>query len=84
MFKMYSICDTKAEIFHPPFFKKTHGEAERDFQSIVNEPKSTLHNHPEDFDLYYLGTYDDTTGKINPVPTPEHIVKAAFLKQQNP
>lgn len=81
--KIYSVRDGKAEVFNPPFYKKTHGEAERDFTTLTNDPKSTVFNFPEDFDLYYLGHYDDDTGKLETLPTPQHIVKAIQLKKPN-
>lgn len=77
--KVYSIRDAKAEIFNLPFFKKTHGEAERDFNTLVNDDKSSVHAYPDDFDLYYVGTYDDCTGKLLTLDTPQHIVKAVQL-----
>lgn len=79
--KVYSIRDAKGEIFNFPFYKKTHGEAERDFTTLVNDPKSTVFNFPEDFDLYYLGSYDDVSGKLITLDTPQHIVKAVQLKK---
>jgi len=74
--KCYSIRDSKAEIFNPPFYKKTHGEAERDFATLCRDPKSLANQYPEDFDLYYCGDYDDITGKLRPLDTPQHIAKA--------
>lgn len=74
--KMFSIRDQKTEVFNTPFFNHTHGEAERNFRSLVNDDKSMIHNNPEDFDLYYLGEYDDNTGKFEPVDTPQHLIKA--------
>lgn len=79
--KIYSIRDAKAEVFHPPFYKKTHGEAERDFHKLVNEPNNQVSMYPDDFDLYYLGDFDDNTGKTKPLDTPQHIQKAALIKQ---
>ena len=78
--RIYSIRDAKAEIFNQPIFQKTHGEAERNFQTLVNDEKSTVFKYPEDFDLYYVGSYDDNTGLIKPLDTPQHIVKAIALK----
>lgn len=78
---MFSIRDAKGEIFHPPFFKKTHGEAERDFAQLVRDEKSMAFKFPEDFDLYYVGTYDDSTGKIEPMDTPQHLHKAVQFTQ---
>lgn len=80
--KMYSIRDSKADIYHIPFFKNTHGEAERDFSQIANDEKSTISKYPEDFDLYYVGEYDTSTGKIIPLDTPLHIQKAVFYKRE--
>jgi len=74
--KIYSIRDSKSEVYNQPFYKKTHGEAERDFRSLVNDEKSTINKYPEDFDLYYLGDYDDNTGKLQTNDSPQHVIKA--------
>lgn len=79
--KMFSIRDTKSETFHPPFFKPTHGEAERDMNTAVNESKSVINQYPEDFDLYYLGEFDTNTGKFNAKDSPEHLFKLINLKR---
>jgi len=50
--KIYSIRDAKAEVFHPPFYKKTHGEAERDFTTLSKDEKSNVGQYPDDYDLY--------------------------------
>lgn len=78
--KMYSVRDSKGEIFHPPFYQKTHGEAERTFNKLVHDDKSMIAQYPDDFDLYYLGEYDDQSGKISSLNTPQHITKAVMLK----
>lgn len=80
--KIYSIRDAKAEYFTQPFFKKTHGEAERDFTQLVNDDKSSIAQFPEDFDLYYLGDYDTETGKMTPIDTPQHIIKAVQIRSK--
>lgn len=79
--KMYSIRDAKSESFNPPFFQPTHGVAERAFKELVNDPKSNANKYPEDYDLYYLGEYDDNTGKLAAKDTPEHMVKAVNVKE---
>lgn len=80
--KMYSIRDSKSQIFNPPFYKKTHGEAERDFSTLVKDEKSMIAQYPEDFDLYYVGTYQDDTGTIQSLDTPQHIIKAVNAIQR--
>ncbi len=82
--KMFSIRDAKAEVFNKPFHATTHGEAERNFQTAVNDPKTTLSQYPEDFDLYYIGTYNDNTGRFLSLDTPEHLMKAVnCLKKEH-
>ncbi|AXH74004.1 MAG: nonstructural protein [Microviridae sp.] len=82
--KMFSIYDQKSGTFHVPFFKPTHGEAERDFRSAVNDPKSTLNQYPDDFDLYYLGEYDSNVGKFAPLDSPNHCLKAVQCVNPKP
>lgn len=74
--KIYSVRDSKGEVFHTPFFKKTHGEAERDFTAVARDGKSTISQFPEDYDLYFVGTYDDTKGTFKSLDTPQHMIKA--------
>lgn len=81
-FRMYSIRDAKAEIFNPPFYKGTHGEAERDFRTLISDDKSMVAKYPEDYDLYFVGFYDDQTGKVEPLETPQHIIKAVQIAAQ--
>lgn len=77
--KMYSIRDAKADIFHPPFFKNTHGEAERDFEMLAKDPNSTIHKFPEDYDLWYLGTYDNSSAVMSCVKAPEPVTSASSV-----
>lgn len=74
--KMYSVRDAKAEVYNAPFYKRSHGEAERDFTNAVRDEKNPNSKYPEDFDLFYLGDYDDQTGLVSPLNTPQHIAKA--------
>ncbi|AAG45347.1 nonstructural protein [Bdellovibrio phage phiMH2K] len=81
--KVFSIRDSKTGVYGTPFYQHTHGQAERSFQQLAKDPQSTVANHPEDFDLFHLGEYDDQTGKLTPLDTPEHCVKAIdLIKQQ--
>lgn len=79
--KVFSIRDAKAEIFNPPFYKRTHGEAERDFRSLTTDPKSNVSMYPEDYDLYFIGEYDDVKGTFQSLETPQHILKAVLANK---
>lgn len=80
--KAYAVRDTKSEIYNAPFFQKTHGEAERSFKQLANDTQSMVGRYPEDFDLYYVGEYDDQTGKFKANAAPEHIIKAVELRDR--
>lgn len=51
--------DRALNAFLIPFFAPSVGVAERSFSDEVKNTESQMHAHPEDFDLYYVGTYDD-------------------------
>lgn len=73
---IYSVRDAKSEIFNVPYYGNTHAEAERSFRTAVNDPQTSLNKFPEDFDLWYLGEYDTSTGQITALKTPQHMLKA--------
>jgi len=82
--KVYAIRDSKGEFYTAPFYKNTHGEAERDFTTLCNDEKSNPGQYPEDYDLYYLGNFDNNTGKIAGLDSPQHIVKGVnVLRTKN-
>lgn len=80
--KMYSVRDAKGEFYERPFYKHMHGEAERDFTAAARDPKSTINQFPEDFDLYFIGTYDTKTGVVKSLDTPQHMLKAISVLNQ--
>lgn len=78
--KIFSIRDQKAEAFENIFLQNTNGQAERYFTSLVNDPKTLIAMYPADYDLYFIGDYDQQTGKIKPCETPQHLISAVQLK----
>lgn len=77
--KMFSIRDSKGEFYSSPFYKKTDAEAQRDFATLVRDGNNQVSKYPEDFDLYFIGTFDDITGKVDALATPHHVIKATAL-----
>lgn len=80
--QLFTIHDTKTDVFAPPICQKSQGEAERTFNQMVHDDRTMISKYPEDYDLYHLGSYCDNTGKFELLPAPKHIVKAMFLKTQ--
>lgn len=61
--KVFTIYDSKVESYMSPFMAPTAGHALRMFADTVNDDKTTLNKHPEDFTLFEIGEYDDSTAK---------------------
>lgn len=60
-----TIKDRAVEAYQPIACTRAEGEAIRGFQDAINNPQNgILYNHPDDYDLYLLGTFDDETGEI--------------------
>ncbi|WNK14716.1 MAG: nonstructural protein [Microvirus sp.] len=59
-----SVRDRAADIFGSPAFVPNLGSAIRAFGDAVNGKDSDLSKHPEDFDLYVIGNYDDENGAL--------------------
>lgn len=62
--KMYAIRDRATDQYLQPMFLLAHGQAIRTFSDDINKADSPAGQHPEDYDLYYIGTYDTDTGKV--------------------
>lgn len=81
-YNVYSVRDSKSETFSNPVYFKTHGEAERAFSLQATNKETLMGQFPEDYDLYHLGTFLDTTGQIEAFDTPNHIIKAINAVRQ--
>ena len=58
-----AIRDRAADAFQQPFYVPALGQAIRAFQDGINKDEQMM-KHPDDFDLYHLGYYDDQTGQF--------------------
>lgn len=60
--EIYSIYDEKVDSYSQPFFCVHKQHAIRIFSNLVNDKSSNINTYPEDFALYFLGSFDDATG----------------------
>jgi len=60
----FSIYDTKAQAYLPPFFMATIGLGVRAFGDVLRDSSSPLSKHPRDYELYKVGEFDDSTGHL--------------------
>lgn len=68
-----AVQDRALAAFNRPFFVPTRGAAIRAFSDEINKTDSPMHAHPDDFDLYELGNWDDETGKFDNSTPPQQI-----------
>ncbi len=62
--KLYSVYDTKAETFMPPFCVPTKGLAIRAFEDCVNSDTHHFGQHPHDYTLFQVASFDTDTGEM--------------------
>lgn len=78
---LFSFKDVKTGKFLPPFFANSDDEAKRQCSSIVNFSNSLICKFPEDYQLYFIGTFAEDTGIIVSV-TPEIVCDCSSLKTE--
>ena len=79
---LMSVFDRKAMLYSPPQAFLNDENAKRGYMSLMQAPdeKLTFQLFPEDFAIYYLGTYDLKTGKMDLLPNPEYRWSFVELK----
>ena len=80
--RMYSVYDRKAESWSFPFKSDNNATAIRDFSSLVLDGRTLVGQHPEDFDLFFVGTFGLSDGCIKSDP-PQHIANGKDFKKED-
>lgn len=76
---VYAVYDDKAKCFGNPFYCQTDGVARRLIADQTTEDKSRpslIRDHPEDFSLYRVGTFDTDSGHVKSEPQPVFLARA--------
>lgn len=69
IYVVLSVRDRCASVYSQPFFASTLEMALRSFRVLINDSSGGLpHTNPEDFDLFHLGSFDDTIGQMANLP----------------
>lgn len=79
---VFSVFDTKAEIYGTPVFFATRGLATRAFEDQCNKLDSPLCDHPGDFTLFQIGEFDSEKGLLIPLPSPASLGTGVEYKQE--
>ncbi len=85
VFLMASVWDDKLQVFGQPFPARTAGEALRIFSDSVQDDRSVINRHPEDYRLFSVGSFDDKSGTLVPVQPPSLLGTALeYVKKPGP
>jgi len=79
---VFTVRDRAADVYGAPFFMPTPGMAIRGFSDLINakDSKDLASQHPQDFDLYHLGYYDDATASFEQFERPQQIAVGHQLR----
>ena len=80
-----SVKDRAAEAYGRPMFVPSTGVAIRSFSDEINRASddNQLYNHPDDFDLFEFGVFDDNTGLFELHEQPKLLSLGKQVKIQN-
>lgn len=62
MLNVYAVWDVKSKLFSNPFFMTRDGQAIRAFSDLANNKETTVGRYPGDYELVYLGSWDENNG----------------------
>lgn len=79
---MCSVLDLIGQQYGRPFFVVSVGSAIRGFSDEVNTPaeQSVLFKHPDDFQLFEIGVFDDSSCKFELLDVPKMLVSGSQVK----
>lgn len=73
--QIFALYDTKIQAYNKPFAMRTTAEALRSFQDAVQQDQN-IKSHAEDYVLFELAEFDDSTGIITPLSCPHSLAVA--------
>lgn len=81
--KMFSVYDSAAKAFLRPFMAPTRGMALRGFMDACSSPDHEFAKHASDYTLFEIGSFDEATGILVPLPSHERVASALELVSPN-
>lgn len=74
--EMFAVYDLAVQAFAAPVFLRSRGEAIRSFSAAVEDEKTGFLKNPADFQFFFLGVWDDSSGLFEGPAVPELIATA--------
>lgn len=76
-----SVRDEALQAFNRPIFVNALGLAIRSFEDECRResPDNAMRNHPKDFSLWHIGSYDEGIGRLTALDVPVRLCDAASV-----
>lgn len=65
--KLFAVYDDCSRVYDGPVPAQTEELAMRNFKDMLMNPNSVISKHPENFSLWIVGNWDDSTGEVIPL-----------------
>lgn len=72
--KIYAIRDKKMDNHFRPMYVPHLVEIQRNLQTVLEDKKSTMAKFPTDYELYFLGTFDEQSAQYTLEIKPQFIL----------
>lgn len=72
--RVFAVYDKKADSYNTPFFCANDDLAKRSFIDLCRDSRTVVALHPEDFDLWYIGTFLEDTALLLQAQKGEHAL----------
>lgn len=80
--QIFAVKDRALDAYMRPWFAHAPGQALRAFMDEINNPQGEMFKHPDDYDLWHVGSFDDNTGQVTRLEGgPKQVAIGKNLKQ---
>lgn len=62
--QLFSVYDSKAKAYMPPFVMHENAMAVRVFADCINDTSHAFGKNPQDYTLFNIGEFDDNKGQV--------------------
>lgn len=80
-YEVLSVYDSKAHCFMKPFFTVNLQVGVRMFADVANDPDQLTCRNSEDFTLFHLGSWEDSSATFTAAATPISLGLAQAFKR---
>lgn len=76
---VFAVRDIVSNLYAQPFCDVNNGSAIRGFREVIQRGDGTsqIGQHPEDYELFVLGSFDDESARFELLEIPERISRGA-------